>query len=71
MIDHYARQYHDLYGLETIALRYFNAFGPGQMAGDYSGVISIFCDQALAGEPITVNGDGAQTRDFVCIEDIV
>lgn len=70
-IDHYARQYHRLYDLETVALRYFNAFGPGQVAGDYSGVISIFCEQALTGEPITVNGDGTQTRDFVFIDDIV
>lgn len=70
-IDHYARQYHQLYGLETVALRYFNAFGPGQVAGDYSGVISIFCKQALTGEPITINGDGTQTRDFVYIDDIV
>lgn len=70
-IDHYARQYHDLYGLETVALRYFNAFGPGQVAGDYSGVISIFLDQALSDKPITVNGDGTQTRDFVFIDDIV
>ena len=58
-------------GLETVALRYFNAFGPGQVAGDYSGVISIFLNQALSGEPITVAGDGSQTRDFVSIDDIV
>lgn len=69
-IDHYARQYHTLYGLETVALRYFNVFGPRQAGGDYSGVISIFLEQALAGEPITVNGDGTQTRDFVYIDDI-
>lgn len=71
MVDHYARLYHDLYGLETVALRHFNVFGPGQIAGDYSGVISIFCEQALAGDPITVNDDGSQTRDFVFIDDII
>lgn len=70
-IDHYARQYHDLYGLETVALRYFNAFGPGQVAGDYSGVISVFIDQALSGEDVTVHGDGDQTRDFVFVDDVV
>ena len=70
-IDHYARRYNELYGLETVALRYFNAYGPGQTAGDYSGVISIFCDQAIDDEPITVHGDGGQTRDFVFIDDIV
>lgn len=70
-IDHYARRYNDLYDLETVALRYFNAYGPGQTAGDYSGVISIFCDQAINDESITVHGDGGQTRDFVFIDDIV
>lgn len=70
-IDHYACQYHDLYDLETVALRYFNVYGPGQVAGDYSGVISVFIDQALSGEDITVHGDGEQTRDFVYIDDIV
>ncbi len=61
-IDHYARLYSRLYDLETIALRYFNVYGPGQVAGDYSGVISVFVDQALSGEDITVYGDGQQTR---------
>ena len=69
--DHYARLYHDRYGIETVALRYFNAYGPGQTGGDYAGVISIFIEQALAGEDITVEGDGEQTRDFVYIDDIV
>ncbi|ARS89967.1 NAD-dependent epimerase/dehydratase family protein [Natrarchaeobaculum aegyptiacum] len=70
-VDQYARRYHDLYGLETVALRYFNVYGPGQVAGDYSGVISIFVEQALAGDPITVEGDGEQTRDFVAVDDVV
>jgi len=70
-IDHYARLYDDLYDLETVALRYFNVYGPGQVAGDYSGVISIFIDQALSGEDITIHGDGEQTRDFVYIDDVV
>ncbi|RQG95759.1 NAD-dependent epimerase/dehydratase family protein [Natrarchaeobius oligotrophus] len=70
-IDHYARLYNDLYDLETVALRYFNVYGPGQTPGDYAGVISVFIDQALSGEPITVHGDGEQTRDFVFIDDVV
>lgn len=70
-VDHYAQLYNGLYGLETVALRYFNAYGPGQVAGDYSGVISVFIDQALSGEDITVHGKGNQTRDFVYIDDIV
>lgn len=70
-VDRYARVYHELYGLETVALRYFNAYGPRQTGGDYSGVISIFMEQARNGEPLTVEGDGEQTRDFVHVDDIV
>lgn len=69
--DHYARLYHDLYGLETVALRYFNVYGPGQKGGDYAGVIDIFLEQARNDEPITVHGDGEQTRDFVHVDDVV
>ena len=69
--DHYCRLYHNLYGVEAVALRYFNVYGPRQQAGDYSGVISIFRDQALNDEPITVEGDGSQTRDFVHVDDVV
>jgi UDP-glucose 4-epimerase len=69
--ESYVRAYHDLYGVETVALRYFNVFGPGQTAGQYSGVISIFVDQARRGDPITVEGDGTQTRDFVYVDDVV
>lgn len=70
-VDHYARAYNDLYDVETVTLRYFNIYGPRQRAGDYGGVISIFRDQALAGNPITIDGDGTQTRDFVHIDDVV
>ena len=69
--DHYCRLYHDLYGLETVPLRYFNVYGPGQTGGDYAGVINVFRDQARDGGPLTVDGDGEQYRDFVHIEDIV
>lgn len=69
--DHYARVYHEIYGLETVALRYFNVYGPGQTGGDYAGVVAAFITQALNGDPITVHGDGAQTRDFVFVEDVV
>lgn len=69
--DHYTRLYSDLYDLETIALRYFNVYGPGQTGGDYAGVITVFIDQALAGEPITIHGEGSQTRDFVFVNDVV
>jgi len=68
--DHYARLYHDRYGLETVPLRYFNVYGPGQ-SDEYAAVVAVFRDQALAGEPITVEGDGTQTRDFVHVDDVV
>jgi len=69
--ERYVRLYAELYDLSAVALRYFNVYGPGQMAGDYSAVISVFAEQATNGEPITVEGDGSQTRDFVHVRDIV
>ncbi|SEP74619.1 NAD-dependent epimerase/dehydratase family protein [Natrinema salaciae] len=69
-LDQYTRLYEELYGLETVALRYFNAYGPRQQ-GPYSGVISTFLEQARANEPITIEGDGQQSRDFVHVSDIV
>ena len=69
--DHYARLYADLYGLPTVALRYFNVYGSGHSGGSYSGVIDVFTEQARAGRPITVHGDGSQTRDFVHVSDVV
>ena len=57
--------------MDAVALRYFNAYGPGQQGGDYSGVIGIFRDQARADADLTVEGDGTQTRDFVHVDDIV
>ena len=59
------------YGLASAALRYFNVFGPRQTDGSpYSGVIALFARACLAGESITVHGDGEQTRDFVFVEDV-
>ncbi|MFC6767078.1 NAD-dependent epimerase/dehydratase family protein [Natrinema soli] len=69
-LDQYTRLYEELYDLPTVALRYFNAYGPRQR-GPYSGVISTFLEQARAGEPITVEGDGEQSRDFVHVSDVV
>ena len=64
--------YHALYGMETVSLRYFNVFGPRQdSSSPYSGVISIFVARLLAGEPVTVYGDGEQSRDFTFVADIV
>ena len=69
--DQYVRLYASLYDVPTVALRYFDAYGPGQPGGDYSGVITTFVEQALADDHITVHGDGEQTRDFVHVDDIV
>lgn len=70
--EHYAAAFSRLYGLQAVCLRYFNVFGPRQdPSSPYSGVISIFADRILAGKPITIYGDGEQTRDFVYVADVV
>jgi UDP-glucose 4-epimerase len=58
-------------GIPFTAVRYFNTFGPGQTYTPYVGVITIFVTRLLAGESITVFGDGEQQRDFVHVDDIV
>ena len=60
-----------LYGMETVCLRYFNVFGRRQRFDAYGNVIPIFVFQALRGEPLTIFGDGEQTRDFVHVRDVV
>jgi UDP-glucose 4-epimerase len=61
-----------LFGLRSFGLRLFNVYGPGQAADSpYSGVISRFVAQAERGDPLTIEGDGLQTRDFVAIADVV
>ena len=63
---------HALHGLSVVPLRYFNVFGPRQdPSSPYSGVISIFVARLLTGAPITLHGDGEQTRDFVYVADVV
>mgnify|MGYP006284031899 FL=1 len=69
--DHYCRLYAELYDLPTVALRYFNVYGPRQSGGDYAGAITAFTEQARAGDQLTVQGEGTQTRDFVNIADVV
>jgi len=68
----YGRVFQELYGLEFVALRYFNVFGPRQDPGSpYSGVLSIFNAALLGGTQPTVYGDGEQSRDFVYVENVV
>ncbi|WP_459191997.1 NAD-dependent epimerase/dehydratase family protein [Halosimplex sp. J119] len=69
--DQHTRAYNELYDLPTVALRYFNVYGPGRTDGGYSGVVSAFLDRARSDAVLTVHGDGTQTRDFVHVEDIV
>jgi len=68
----YARDFRRTFGLETVCLRYFNVYGPRQvMEGAYRLVIGIFMDQARQGQPLTIHGDGEQTRDFTWVGDVV
>jgi nucleoside-diphosphate-sugar epimerase len=68
----YARNFARVYGLETVCLRYFNVYGPRQVTeGAYRLVIGIFMDQRRRGEPLTIHGDGLQTRDFTWVGDVV
>jgi UDP-glucose 4-epimerase len=65
------RYYTAVHAIPTTALRFFNVYGPRQdPKSPYSGVISIFVDRAVAGVPLTIFGDGQQTRDFVFVGDV-
>ncbi|MHA1423278.1 MAG: SDR family NAD(P)-dependent oxidoreductase [Candidatus Thorarchaeota archaeon] len=66
----YIRSYSSSFGIDSTILRYFNVYGPRQAFSEYSGVISIFINQALANKPITIEGDGNQTRSFVHVSDV-
>ena len=69
--ENYVKVFHDVYGLKTVCLRYFNVYGPRQVSGPYSGVISIFVNRLLRNEPPMIFGDGEQMRDFTYVEDAV
>jgi nucleoside-diphosphate-sugar epimerase len=70
--EYYARVFHLCFGLETVALRYFNVYGPRQdPSNPYSGVIAIFMKCLLGRVPPTIYGDGEQSRDFTFVEDVV
>ena len=70
--EQYCRAYYDLYGLETVALRYFNVFGPRQdPTSGYAAVIPKFVSATLQEQPVTIFGDGLQSRDFVYVGDVV
>lgn len=68
--EYYSKLFFTCYGLETVSLRFFNVFGPGQGANHYAGVMTRFMQFASRGEPLRVFGDGNQTRDFVNVKDV-
>jgi len=70
--EFYMKSYWQVYGLETVCLRYFNIFGPRQVPDSpYSGVMARFTLQMMRGERPTINGDGEQGRDFTYIDNVV
>lgn len=70
--EKYAQAFHALYGLNTVALRYFNVFGPRQDPfSQYAAVIPLFITKILGGERPVVYGDGEQSRDFIFVENVV
>ncbi len=70
--EHYCRVFAELYGVETVALRYFNVYGPRQRPDSaYAAVIPLFIAALRQGTPAEVHGDGKQSRDFTYIDDVV
>ena len=69
--EHYLYYYLSIYGLDYIALRYANIYGPRQDPHGEAGVVAIFSNMMLAGETPRINGDGLQTRDYVYVGDVV
>ncbi|HME54278.1 MAG TPA: SDR family oxidoreductase [Candidatus Lokiarchaeia archaeon] len=69
--ESYCIVFHQVYGLETVALRYFNVFGPRQKDSPYSGVIAIFLSKIMHDINPTIFGDGTQSRDFTYVKDVV
>jgi UDP-glucose 4-epimerase len=70
--EYYCQVFHQVYGLPTVCLRYFNVYGPRQDPdSQYAAVIPRFISRALKGEPPIIYGDGEQTRDFTFVKDVV
>lgn len=69
--ERYLYFYHQQYGIDYLALRYANVYGPRQNPHGEAGVVAIFCDDFLIGHQPVINGDGQQTRDYVYISDVV
>ncbi len=69
--EKYCFAFHKVHGLPVSAVRYFNVYGPRQGTSGYANVIAIFFQRIREGKPLTIYGDGKQTRDFVFVEDVV
>ncbi|WP_412709737.1 NAD-dependent epimerase/dehydratase family protein [Atrimonas thermophila] len=69
-VEMYLEYYHRVWGLEYVALRYGNVYGPRQDPQGEAGVVAIFCGRILRGKPCVVFGDGRKTRDYVYVEDV-
>ncbi|SRR6266446_1513535 len=70
--EYYCEMFRRENRIETVSLRYFNVFGPRQNPrGPYAAAVPIFIERALQDEPITIHGDGSQTRDFIFVRDVV
>ena len=69
-VELYLAYYGRVHGIDTVALRYSNVYGPRQDPHGEAGVVAIFCNRVLKGEPLTVFGDGLQTRDYVFAGDV-
>lgn len=66
-----AKLYRDLYGVHTLGMRFFNVYGPGQLAeSPYSALMAKLMDSVLNGSLLTIYGDGKQTRDFISVRDV-
>jgi UDP-glucose 4-epimerase len=69
--EQYTRMFHRLFGMKTLTLRYFNVYGPRMTTeGAYVTVVGVFIRERLAGRPLTIHGDGTQTRDFTYVSDV-
>jgi len=66
----YLAYYARVHRVDTVALRYANVYGPRQDPHGEAGVVAIFCNRILTGQPLTVFGDGSQTRDYVFVKDV-
>ncbi|GMQ81525.1 MAG: SDR family oxidoreductase [Rhodothermia bacterium] len=69
--EQYLEYYRHTYGIEYVAMRYGNVYGPRQNPHGEAGVVAIFSERMLSGEPVFINGTGEQTRDYVYVQDVV